>query len=54
MREVDGGNVEQVTIAGQKVSGVYRRGNEAFYTYAPAQYKDDLGHDLNAKGIATR
>ena len=53
MRDVDAGRIEQVTIAGPKVSGIYRADNEAFHTYAPAQYKR-LAAKLDEAGILRR
>lgn len=53
MRDVDAGRIEQVTIAGQQVSGIYRAEKEAFHTYAPAQYKG-LATKLDEAGILIR
>ena len=53
MRDVEAGKIENVTITGQEVSGIYRAGNETFHTYAPAQY-DGLANKRDAKGILIR
>ena len=38
MADVDAGKVEQVTIAGHEIAGIYRTDKERFRTYAPIQY----------------
>jgi TonB family protein len=53
MRDVEAGKIEEVTITGQKVSGIYRAGRETFHTYAPAQY-EGLADKLDAQGILIR
>lgn len=53
MRDVDAGRMEQATIAGPKVSGIYRADKEAFHTYAPAQYRR-LANKLDEAGILIR
>ena len=53
MRDVEAGKIEDVTITGQEVSGVYRADKETFHTYAPAQY-EGLANKLDAKGILIR
>ena len=50
MRDVEAGKIERVTVAGQKVSGIYRADKETFHTYAPAQY-EGLASKLDAQGI---
>jgi cell division protease FtsH len=50
MRDVDAGQIEQVTITGQKVSGIYRADNATFHTYAPAQ-SEGWSNKLDAQGI---
>src|SRR5260370_13234151 len=51
MADVDAGKVEQVTIAGHEIAGIYRPDKERFRTYAPSQY-DGLAHTLLARGIS--
>jgi cell division protease FtsH len=50
MADVDAGKVEQVTIAGHAIAGIYRADNEKFRTYAPSQY-DGLAKKLIERGI---
>ena len=50
MADVDSGNVEQVTITGHAIAGIYRTDNENFRTYAPSQY-DGLAKKLIERGI---
>ena len=50
MRDVVAGRIGEVTIAGQRVSGIYRGDREGFHTYAPPHYAN-LARDLNAQGI---
>src|SRR5260370_8135566 len=38
MVDVDSGKVEQVTIAGHEIAGIYRTDTERFRPYAPSQY----------------
>src|SRR5216683_84678 len=51
MADVDSGKVEQVTIAGHEIAGIYRTDKESFRTYAPSQY-DGLAHKLIERGIS--
>ena len=51
MQNVDSGKVEQVTIAGHEIAGIYRTDKESFRTYAPSQY-DGLAHKLIERGIS--
>ena len=50
MADVDSGKVEQVTVAGHEIAGIYRTGKERFRTYAPSQYKG-LANTLIERGI---
>jgi cell division protease FtsH len=50
MADVDSGKVEQVTITGQAIAGIYRTDNENFRTYAPSQY-EGLAKKLIERGI---
>src|SRR5713101_9786518 len=51
MADVDAGKVEQVTIAGHEIAGIYRPDKERFRTYAPSQY-DGLAHQLLKRGVS--
>src|SRR5258708_5586889 len=51
MADVDSGKVEQVTIAGHEIAGIYRTDTESFRTYAPSQY-DGLARRLIERGIS--
>jgi len=51
MADVDSGKVEQVTIAGHEIAGIYRTDTESFRTYAPSQY-DGLARKLIERGIS--
>src|SRR5258707_3814048 len=51
MADVDAGKVEQVTITGHEIAGIYRTDNEHFQTYAPSQY-DGLANQLIERGIS--
>src|SRR6266852_2575267 len=51
MADVDSGKVEQVTIAGHEIAGIYRTDKERFRTYAPSQY-DGLVHKLIERDIS--
>ena len=53
MRDVNAGRIEQVTIAGQRVTGAYRANQETFHTYSPAGLKD-LTSKLNESGVLIR
>ena len=53
MRDVEAGKIEDVTISGQEVSGIYRADKTTFHTYAPAQY-EGLANKLDAQGILIR
>ena len=53
MQDAEAGQVEEVAITGQRVSGVYRADRETFHTYAPAQY-EGLADTLSALGILVR
>ncbi len=50
VNQVDGGNVQEVTIAGTNVTGVLKKDNEKFKTTIPANYPD-LYKDLLAKDV---
>jgi cell division protease FtsH len=50
MADVDAGNVEQVTISGNEIAGIYRTDKARFQTYAPSQY-DGLANKLIERGI---
>src|SRR5688500_10106958 len=50
MIDVEAGKVENVTITGQEIRGIYRAAKETFHTYAPNQY-EGLANQLIAKGI---
>lgn len=50
VNQVDGGNVEQVTIAGTDVTGVLKKDNAKFKTVIPANYPD-LYKDLISKNV---
>jgi len=50
MADVDAGKVEQVTITGHEIAGIYRTDNERFWTYAPSQY-EGLANQLIERGI---
>jgi len=47
MADVDAGKVEQVTIAGHEITGIYRTDKKSFRTYAPSQY-DGLAASLSS------
>jgi cell division protease FtsH len=49
MADVDSGKVEQVTITGHAITGIYRTDKERFRTYAPSQY--DGPYQLIERGI---
>src|SRR5713226_8717063 len=51
MADVDSGKVEQVTIAGHEIAGIYRTDTESFRTFAPSQY-DGLARKLIERGIS--
>ena len=51
--DVEAGKIEEVTITGQKVSGIYRADKETFHTYAPVLY-EGLADKLDAQGILIR
>jgi cell division protease FtsH len=51
MADVDSGKVEQVTIAGHEITGIYRTDTETFRTFAPSQY-DRLARKLIERGIS--
>jgi cell division protease FtsH len=40
IRDVDAGKIEEVTISGQMVSGIYRDNGTGFYVYVPADQAD--------------
>ena len=50
VNQVDGGNVQQVTIAGTNVTGVLKKDNAKFKTVIPANYPD-LYKDLISKDV---
>src|SRR5436190_13226836 len=50
MADVDSGKVEQVTITGHMIAGLYRTNKQSFQTYAPSQYQG-LANTLPARGI---
>ena len=50
MANVESGKVEQVTIAGHEIAGIYRSDKERFRTYAPSQY-DGLARQLIERGL---
>jgi cell division protease FtsH len=50
MADVDSGKVEQVTITGHEIAGIYRTDKESFWTYAPSQY-EGLANQLIERGI---
>jgi hypothetical protein len=49
IRDVDAGKVVEITVSGQKVSGIYRD-ETGFRTYLPAQ-TDGLVQELLDKGV---
>src|SRR5229473_8117501 len=51
MADVASGKVEQVTIAGHEITGIYRTNKKSFRTYAPSQY-DGLARKLIERGIS--
>src|SRR5712692_5580708 len=51
MADVDSGKVEQVTIAGHEIAGIYQTDKETFRTYAPSQY-DGLARKFIERGIS--
>ena len=50
VNQVDGGNVQQVTIAGTDVTGVLKKDNAKFKTTIPSNYPD-LYKDLLSKDV---
>jgi cell division protease FtsH len=50
IRDVDAGKIEEITISGQQVSGIYRDDKTGFQTYIPAT-QADLASKLLAKGV---
>ena len=50
IRDVDAGKIEEITISGQRVSGIYRDDKTGFQTYIPAT-QADLASKLLAKGV---
>ena len=50
MRDVDAGKIEEITISGQRVSGIYRDDKTGFQTYIPAT-QADLASKLLARGV---
>jgi len=50
IRDVDAGKIEEITISGQRISGIYRDDKRGFQTYVPAT-QADLASTLLAKGV---
>ncbi len=50
IEKVNGGQVASVTITGSEVTGLYKADNQAFRTFAPAQY-EGLANKLIEKGV---
>ncbi len=50
MRDLDAGKIEQVTIAGQRVTVIYRDNKASFHSYAPAHYRG-LAVKLDEAGV---
>jgi hypothetical protein len=53
MLEAQAGRIVEVSITGQKVSGLYRAERGTFHTYAPDHYRN-LASKLSAQGIPVR
>ena len=50
MGDVESGKVQEVTITGNEIAGIYRTDKEGFWTYAPSQY-EGLANKLIERGI---